>query len=628
MTSRALTFASALGMSALVALPVEAQVQVETQIGARQIEVGDSTQLQITATASDDNAPQNPRLPPVPGLEISGPSTGSRTQVSIMNGRMVQERGISATWVIRGLKPGTYRVGPPTVDWNGTRHPGGVATLEVVPQGSLPRAPRGPQGFDPFRFFDPFGSGSPFPRGLLGPNDLSTDDELPPVPEEFKVDHAPDPIAFLRATVSPKHPVVGEQVVLRLYVYGARGPYTNSSFVDFTHADFLDYSSNDDSYSNEAVRVPIGDTVYIAYKVREVMLFPLHAGKLTIGPASLTITGPRYRGAVTRSSAPIELDVTEPPLDGRPPGYRIGDVGTLALSAAVDPRKVTAGDSVGVVAKLEGTGSIPTSLRVPEQRGVEWNDPMHTDEVHAQNGTVGGFRAFNYVVKLREPGTVDLGELKVPYWDPKRRAYGIARAKLGNVEVAPNPRAAAAPSASAAPEIAAADPLALKPRRSLAAFTPESAPFTDSARFWYLLFGGPLAVALGGFGLDLGRKLKANRERALSSPERLAQEALKSADIAARGSEIAKTAAAVEKALFLAIEAGTGIRARALLRSDLKASLVAAGVPEATLESTLTVLDACEAARFTGKAGDLPPKELYAKARGLVPELARKRKKP
>jgi len=624
-TSRALLTVGIVATATMVGRPAQAQVSIEGQIGARQLEVGDTTQFQITALSTTDDAPTNPRLPPVPGLEIHGPSLGSRTQVSINNGRMVQQRGISATWTIRALKVGTYRIGPATVESGGQRAQTGIATLEVVPQGKLPRA-RTP--FSPFNFFDPFGSGSPFPPGLLGPNGMEEEEREPPVPEEFRMDRAPDAIAFLRATFTPKHPVVGEQVTVKLYMYGGRGQYNASNLVDFTHADFLDFSGKDDGDTNDWVRVPIGDTVFFARKVRELALFPLHAGKLVIGPASLTFTEGRYRTnpPITRSTQPLVVDVVEPPLDGRPAGYRLGDVGAVELTAAVDPRKITAGDSVGVVAKLEGTGSIPTVLRVPEQRGVEWQDPTRIDEVGLEKGVVRGFRAFNYVVKLKDAGSIDLGELKLPYWDPKRRTYGIARASLGKIEVAPSPTPKAV--ASAAPDKAnPADPLAQKPRRVLGSVAVQEVPFTDGLRFWLLLLGGPIAVALAGVGRELGGRFQQSRARALSSPERLAQESLRAADSAARGSEIAKTAAAIERALFLAIEAGTGIRARALLKSDLKAALANAGVSEDTTARALTLLDACESARFTGKAGEHPPKELVTQARRLVSELARKHKK-
>ena len=610
-----------------------AQVRVQTEIAAHKIELGNAVQFQITAMSSTGDVPQNPHLGPVAGLSIMGPSTGTRSQVSINNGRMQQESGISATWNIQGVKVGTYRIGPATVDLGGQRFQSQVETLEVVPPGTLPRGGQrggGPQPFDPFRFFDPFGGGSPFPPGLFPPNDLDQQQELPPVPDELKVERAPDPIAFMRAVVTPKHPVVGEQVTVRFYAYGGRGMYRAVNAVDPTYPDFLDYTGQDDSFTENPVQVPIGEQVFVAQKLRELCLFPLHAGKLTIGSMTLTFTGGRYvaNPPITRSSPPITLDVVEPPLDNRPPGYRVGDVGTLELSVAVDPRRVTAGDTVGVVAKLEGTGSIPTTLRVPEQRGVEWLDPTHVDEVHEQHGVVRGFRAFTYLVKMNEPGRVELGELTLPYWDPRKRAYVTARASLGKVDVAPSPKKAApvASASAGATKTDEPDALALKPRRTLAPNGAAAAPFTDALRFWYLLLGAPIAVGLAGVGVDIGGRLRRRFSSARTSPQRLAQDSLRVAELAAKGSEIAKTAAAVERALFLAIEAGTGIRARALLKDDLKAALAAAGIDSGTIERTLALLDACEAARFTGKSPDLPPKELCARAHGLVGELSRKRR--
>jgi hypothetical protein len=606
-----------------------AQVRVQTEIASHKIELGDSVQFQISAMSSTGEPPQNPHLPPVAGLSIMGPNTGTRSQVSISNGRMVQQTGISATWNVQAVKVGTYRIGPATVDFGGQRFQSDVETLEVVAQGTLPRAPqRGPQGFDPFRFFNPFGGSSPFPPGLFPPNDVDEQqEELPPVPDEFKLEHAPDRIAFLRATVTPKHPVVGEQVTVRFYAYGGRGAFGISSSTEAAHPDFLDYSAQDEPNTDGLVRVPIGDQIFLAIKIKELLLFPLHAGRLSVGPMTLTFDAGQYRSnpPITRSSPGLAIDVVEPPVDGRPPGYRIGDVGTLELSTAVDPRRVTAGDTVGVVAKLEGTGSIPTVLHVPEQTGVEWLDPTHVDEVHAEHGTVRGFRAFTYLVKMHDAGRIDLGELTLPYWDPRKRTYAVARAKLGKIEVAPNPKPP--PVASAAgPKSEAADPLALKPRHALGAWRKKAEPYTDGMRFWYLLLGAPLAVALSGLGLDLGTRLRRRFSSARSSPQRLAQEALKTAEASAKGSEIAKTAAAVERALFLAIEAGTGIRARALLKDDLRAALSGAGFDQATSERTLELLDACEVARFTGKSADLPPKELCARARGLLGELSRKRR--
>jgi hypothetical protein len=613
-------------LALFLARPASAQVSIQTDVSAQKVEVGQGFQLQMTAMGVGGRNPTDPMLPVPPGVDVRGPSIGTQTQVSVNNGRMTQSTGISATWTLIARKVGTLRIGPPSVDVGGKREKGRVVTIEVVPQGTLPR--QRPRGFDPFSF-DPFGSASGIPQNPFlqdGP------DEPPPVPEELRLERAPDPVAFLRAVVTPKNPVVGEQVTLRIYAYGGRGRFTEANPTEPSRADFLAYSPADGGIGEQPVRVRIGDTDFIAHKVRELCLFPLHSGEVVIGPMTMTFQGAGYRSRapIVRQSERVVLNVEEPPLRGRPPGYKIGDVGELELTARVDPLRITAGDGVSVFAKLAGTGNIPLGLVVPQQRGVEWLEPSVIEDIEANASVVKGHRVFTYVVKLSEPGRIDLGELTLPYFDPKKRGYAVARVALGKVLVDPNPSkmAASAPSAGgAAPSVRTNGAALPAARQTLAAFTRPSSPFTDGLGFWGLLLGGPLVVALTGSGIALGRRAIERMKARRSDPDRLAAEALRQADEAARTGRAIETAGAVERALFRAIEAGTGLKARALLRTELEGALSNAGVPKTTAESTLSLLDACEALRFTEGANDAPPKALAERARSVAIELARKRRR-
>jgi hypothetical protein len=606
--------------------PAAAQVSIQTEVSAQKVEVGQGFQLQMTAMDVGGRAsPTDPALPVPPGVDVRGPSIGTQTQVSVHNGRMTQSTGISATWTLIARKVGTIRIGPPSVDVGGKREKGRVITVEVVPQGTLPR--QRPRGFDPFSF-DPFGSASGIPQNPF----LDEPEELPPVPEELRLEHAPDQVAFLRAVVTPKTPVVGEQVTLRIYAYGSRGRFTEANPTEPSRADFLAYSPADGGIGEQSVRVRIGNTDFIAHKVRELCLFPLHSGEVVIGPMTMTFHGAGYRSRtpIVRQSERVVLNVEEPPLRGRPPGYKIGDVGELELTARVDPLRITAGDGVSVFAKLAGTGNIPLGLVVPQQRGVEWLEPSVIEDIEANASVVKGHRVFTYVVKLHEPGRIDLGELTLPYFDPKKRGYAVARVALGKVLVDPNPSKTASPapsSSGAAPSEKTNGSTLPAARQALAAFPRPTSPFTDGLGFWALLLAGPLLVALTGSGITLGRRTVERMKARRSDPDRLATEALREADEAAKTGRAVETASAVERALFRAIEAGTGLKARALLRNELEGALSNAGVPKATAESTLSLLDACEALRFTEGASDAPPKALAERARSVTTELARKRRR-
>ncbi|HEX6272737.1 MAG TPA: BatD family protein, partial [Polyangiaceae bacterium] len=594
----------------VLASVARAQVAIQSGVSARRVEIGQSIQFQIIALDSSGQVtPSDPELPPIPGVEVRGPSVGTQTQVSINNGRMTQSVGISATWSLTPRRAGTIRIGPASVAVGGGRRAQSRAeTIEVVPPGSLPR--NVPRRFDPFSF-DPFGM-SPFPANPFATPDAP--EEPPPVPEEYRVERAPDPVAFLRAVVTPKKPVVGEQVTLRVYAYGGRGRFADANASEPSRADFLAYTTPDAGVGEQAVRVRIGEQDFIALKIMEIALFPLHSGECVIGSMTMTFNGPGYRSQapVVRKSEPLVLDVGEPPLRGRPPGYKLGDVGEFELSARVDPLRIVAGDAVSVVAKLSGTGNVPASLVVPQQRGVDWLKPSVTEDIDVKGGTVKGLRVFSYVVKLEEPGRVDLGELTLPYFDPKRGTYAVARAALGKVEVAPNPAHAAAPGASTGSPGSIKTGAAALPaaRKALGAFALPPAPFTDGLGFWALLLAAPLAVALTGAGLELGKRAAERMRSRRTDPDRLALEALREADEAARAGRSRETAGAVERALFRAIEAGTGLKARAFLRAELDAALGAAGIEKSTVSEALALLDACETLRFTDGADQTAPRAL------------------
>jgi hypothetical protein len=297
--------------------------------------------------------------------------------------------------------------------------------------------------------------------------------------------------------------------------------------------------------------------------------------------------------------------VVEPPLEGRPPGYRLGDVGHYTLSANVQPREVPAGGSIAVVAKLEGTGNLPASLLVPEQRGVRWLEPQLIDQVAPRQHVVQGFRTFTYVVELNQPGEVDLGEITLPYYDVKSRAYGVARASLGTVKVT----GAAKPDARDAQNGRAAG----QRLRGLVTPPPKLSPWTGSApkylanspAFWASLLGLPLSALLAFALSDLAKLLNRRLRERRGSLAAALEDALEQLSLAASKADVSATASTAERALFLSIEKGYAIKARGILKAELAPALEAAGVSSELAERARELLARCDELRFAGEAHDL-----------------------
>lgn len=627
--TRALSCLLASAACVVAARAVAAPVDVETQVSRRQVEVGEPFNVQLSVMSSDDVRPANPRLTVPPNVQAHGPQVGTQNQVTISNGQMLRRSGVTLTWTVVASQPGTYRIGPPSVEIAGQRQLGKTITVQVVPPGQ--GGPRGrgfPFSIDPF---DPFGSfGRGFPGFPFGPDTNEPEEEtpIPAAPPEYQLDHAPDPTAFVIAKATPRRVVLGQPIDFRIYAYGGRGVYGEAGSNEPRRDGFLSYDV-DSGPQRTAVPVRIGDTIFVAAKIREIVLVPIRTGTLRIEPMRFGFQGKGYpptpgQPALMRETAPIEITVVEPPLQGRPAGYRLGDVGRYTLKATVDPHKLRQGDAVSVIAELNGTGNFPAKLDVPQQNGIEWSDPTTIYKVEARSGNLRGTRTFTYVVKIDRSGDVDLGELSLPYYDPDAKQYGVARVALGQLEVTADPNHAK--PASNEPKTGE-DRLSgvLTPRPRLGASARRHQYLSDTPLFLGLVLAGPLAVLGGTTLVQLGRRAQKRWSGRKDTPERRAQRELDAAKQAALAADLAGTSAAVERAVHLAIEAATGIKARGFLRSELSAALVAHGVAEATAEETVTLLQRAETARFALAAGADEAQELHASAERVVAGLKRGR---
>ncbi|HEY6725556.1 MAG TPA: BatD family protein [Polyangiaceae bacterium] len=615
--------------SATMPALAQSTTRLTTEVSQRTVEQGQSFQYQITAMAgSGEPMPSSPRLPQPAGTTVHGPSVSSQQHVQISGGTIERRQGFTATWTIVPNRVGKLHVGPASVLVGSKQVQSDAVVIDVVPQGQGPaaRSPnRGPFGSDPFDFFNR--RGSLFPPGIFDDPFQQNDPlaSLPDYPPEYKVTHAPDPIAFVRTRLDKKALVVGEQLTFAAYVYGARGVFDLGGLHEPQTADFVSIRIEEDSAGARVYPIDIDQEIWHAIKVREIALFPLKTGTLQIGSMRVGLKGRGYSsrsGLLERLSPPVTVNVSEPPLAGRPPGYRIGDVGSYELSASVEPRTAEQGDAVAVAVTLKGIGNLPLKLELPQSKGIEWLDPQIRGDVGPQAGVVRGERHFQYVVRVNKAGTIDLGEIRLPYWDPQKNAYFTAKAALGSVQMKASARAAS--KAEAETEQASSKlhrTLGTRKQLGLAASPPT--PLTDLPWFWALLALTPLTVVLGEVTRRTTRNLRKTLDARRTDASSLGQQALQSAEKALQQGRGQEAIAAAERALFHAIEGATGLKGRGILRHELAPKLEEAAVDPATAAELTELLAACESARFTG--GDEPDaaRQIVGKTRRSVAALTR-----
>ncbi|MRG95317.1 BatD family protein [Polyangium spumosum] len=599
-----------------------AEPQVTTRVSARRVEVGEPFSVNLSALVPPgEPMPSDPRLAPPRGATIQGgPSVGT-SMVSI-NGHT--RLGIDASWQLVSNAPGRVKIPAPSVLWSGKRFSGQAVEVEIVPSTGRSRRSHNP-------FLMPGGPG--LFGGLFGghdPFDDDDDDDEPQAAQDEKLElkTAPDPYVFVHARADKKEAVVGEQVTVSFYVYQRvnveMAPARDASMTDFIRMSMITTPGFEPPF-----RAKAGGRTYLARLIDRVALFPVRAGDLHIGPMTIKFSGQRVGRLVERSSEDIVVRVTEPPRANRPPGYVLGDVGRFSLSATVEPRKLTQGGSIAVTVQVKGNGNFPQTLNVPARTGVEWLDPEKRESIGPQGGIIAGYRSFGYVVRIQEPGEVDLGKIDLPYWDPASKRYDVASVTLGKVDVAPSaaPDPSASPSASPSAAPASpkgdADPFATlpSPRVTLGAFAAPSPPLFDGASLYVAIAAPPLAYGLLAAAAAGARRLRSRRAAGASSPSRLANVALDEADVARGQGDTKALSAAVERAVHHAIKAATDLESRGILLADLARELEDAGVPEDLAARTRSLLDEASALRFDPGATAASLSEFATRGRALVREL-------
>lgn len=598
------------------------QAKVTAGLTSDVVEVGEGFYVEVRAEVEGNGNASSPSFDAPPSFSVSGPSTSSTGfSLSFGRGQTQMKRTFTARWYLIGSEQGSFTLKPPTIIVDGKVVTArGKLTVKVVPVGQGPTKPKRPRrrrgAFGGFGSF--FGPSPGMPSPYFDDDEIEDPEEqLEPKARELMLGEEPDPWVFLRVLADEEQAVVGEQVTLSYYVYFRtdlrRASQQEPPLTDFLRMDI------DQPITDGPLITAVGRYRYHVQLLDKVAVFPLRAGELHVGELEGTFYGRRFGNKeIERTSNDLVISVSEPPLDGRPAGYRVGDVGRFRMAAEVKPRKTKAGDTVAVMVRVSGRGMLPSSLRVPERAGVEWLAPEKKDNITFNSGSVGGWRTFGYAVRLRETGSVDLGTIELPYWDPWRERYEIASAELGRVQV--EEATMPGPEATGSAEPSSDDPLAKLPsaRPEMTAFEPDVDEGFEPGRLWAMVLAPPLGVAALQLAAGAAATVRRRRRDKKDSPAVLAKRAI--AD--AKGEHGTKdAAAAVERAIHLALEARTGLKTRGILRADLENELTEAGLEPERAAEAIDLLDRCSTLRFEPDPDESAGSDLVEGGRRFIKAL-------
>jgi hypothetical protein len=613
-----------LAMAALVVVPpVVARADVPTvttAVSTRKVEAGEPFSLVLTVSSEEQlSGFSSPAFAAPTGVTVSGPSTQTSTQTRIINGVRADKSSLRVTYTLTAHALGTITLPSPSIQHNGARLSGQPVTVEVVPASGSASGGIGVIG-GPGIFGAPGISPQLFPPGPPDFDDNAPEDDSASA-RELKLPSGPDEIVFLRAIPDKEKAIVGEQVTLSVYLY-YRDAYEMTERHDAKYKDFLRFPLLMDPGATTPVMTTVGEKRYGARLVDRVALIPLRSGKLSTGSMSARFNGRKIGARVMKSSNDVTIEVVEPPVDGRPASYALGNVGRFNLTGAVTPRRVKQGGSIGVVLTVDGVGNLPSRLDVPQQKGAIWLAPRTRDNITTKGGRIGGKRTFEYVVRLTSAGTTDLGTVELPFYDPAGGKYETTKFVLGNVEVEEAAPTQAEVDRAKDQSKGSDDPLSKlpDPHTGLAPFEKRSQRLFSPLELG-LSFGAAPALALLWMGFAKARQASKNRKDSGSELRSKAKEAIASAKKADASGAPRDVFASVERAIALFLEAKTGIKVRGLRLVELPEKLVAAGVPSELADDAKNMLEECEGGRYVPSPDPEATRELVKRAAALGKKL-------
>jgi hypothetical protein len=598
---------SLFGVATIAALPVDTIAQqrsdftVTTQLSRPEIAVGERVELVMKIVGKERVIARDPTLAVPRGLLLDGPSTSVSSRSMTINGRSTTESTVKISFGLTGNQPGSFDIPAPSITLGSTIVSGQPTKLVVS------------------------GSASSAPAPLPGDVDQDGEDDNPTA-KSLALPNAPTDPVFLHARVDKEKVFVGEQVTMSTYLYYRVG-YEMTERTDPRYPDLLRFSMLSDPTSTQAVYTRVGSMRYGARLIDRVALVPLRAGKLETGVSSARLTGRQIGSRVLKVSNDVTLEVVEPPTDGRPPGYVVGDVGQFSLSASVRPRSVKQGGSVAVTIKIDGTGYVPTAVKTPEVAGTKWLGPDRKDAVSTRGGRIGGSRTLEYVVRLENAGVATLGSVELPYFDPVSGRYETTKVDLGTVEVEERPPTKEeVQRAKEARGQADNDPLAALPkvRASMSAFTPRRSSELSMRALAAGVSIPPLLALLVLAGSKLRRTLAARSGRNETQLERETKRALADAERAKKAGDARAFGAAIERAIVSAVERHAHLKVRGISNDVLARELEGAGVDAARASEVAAVLSRCDELRFlpSSEADPGSLEELLVQSKKLAKGLA------
>ena len=595
---------------ASLAMPVHADAQdVSFKANAPKVlRAGEQFQLEYVIDANVDEF-----NPPEFGAFrfLGGPSQGSSTSMSIINGKTSRVSTYSFTYYLQApQQEGTYTLEPAVAKVKKKEVSSNALTIEVV------------------------GSSQPSSTPSTGGQQTA------PSQPASGGDNL-----YVSLEVDKRTAYVGEQITAWIKLY---------TQVNVVNIDPFDPPKYVGFYQQEVETPPlrslerekVGDDIYYTGVLTKVILYPQRSGEMVIDPFNLTVVVQQqtrrrsqsifdqFMGSqfdhkrITLQSKPVKLTINPLP-PNQPPDFN-GAVGRFQLGAGISGTQVTTNDAVTVKVNISGRGNIRLIEDLKANFPPTFDVFEPTKKVHIDKNNEGrsGTVTYEYTAIPRHAGNFRIAPFTMSYFDPSARTYKTLETQGFDVSVAKGEGDSTSVMISnlskSDVELLGTDIRYIATNTTLRT----KAFYLFGNRWFYLVYIGSLILFII---ILIVRREQIKRSANVAKYRnrkagRMASKRLKAARIILNSNNKDQFFEELGKALWGFLSDKLSIPMSELSKEKVHEVFQQQGVDQETMDRFFEIADTCEFARFAPGGRDSEMADLYSGASKIISALNQKLK--
>jgi hypothetical protein len=581
---------------------------VKFTAGVNKTTVGTGEQFQVDFSVNGSSSNFNP--PNFSGFQVlSGPNVS--TSMESINGATTVTNSYS--YILMAVKQGEFTIGPAAIVVNGKRLSTNAIRMKVVKGQPVQQSSGQSNGAD---------------NSIIEGNTADLAKSL-----------------FIKAVVDKTNVYLGEQLTVSFRIYTRVG--IEDSRLDKV-PDLNGFFNQDIKNPQQQQQVQWHVETYKGLKyntadLKQTILFPEHAGNLTIEPMEMTLLvrqpvqskdimdqffgGSFKQVRYKAKSAPVVIHAKPLPEAGKPDSFA-GAVGSFNIETSVDKTELKANEALNYKVKVTGAGNIKLLKTVNTNFPADFEkyDPKITDTTTERASGVAGSRIYNYLLIPRHEGEFTIDPIKFSYFNPATGRYVTLTSKAFKIKVnkgiAENNVTALAGADKQDIKVLDKDIRYIK--TSDTSLSKLGDGFFGSAGYYLLLTIGPV-LCIGAYNYR-NRMLKLNSDIVLVKNKRAGKVAAKHLASAQKQLLANNTAAFYEdvfKGIYGYLSDKLNILYANLDRETIASALKAKSLDEQLVSRALETLDLCEMARYA-PVTHISKQEVFEKAKGIISDIENK----